>query len=195
MGPAGGGSRCSLEPRFLGCCSSREGTKDRIKRRGRRSRGREAIWWWRHFLLGCCSRLVRTRHSRRIGHEVPPVAAQRQLQDPSAGILANWQRPRNLHLVARDLLQPQSLVRASWYSRLVGFGSGFQALPGTLGPFAVALEIKAPNVELHLVAIATEHRYRKTLRPNTLNCQPRCCSELEPRRQSLGVDMRYNDVR
>jgi len=29
-----------------------------------------------------------------------------------------------MHLVARDLLQPQSLVRASWYSRLVVCGIG-----------------------------------------------------------------------
>ena len=56
-----------------------------------------------------------------------------------------------------------------------------------MGFFAFALEVKAPNAELHFVPFATEvrlgkHRHRKPLRPDTPNRPRGCGKDLEPRR-------------
>ena len=140
----------------------------------------------------CCHHfLACTLHPRRIGHEVPPVVAQRQLQEPSAGICGNWKRPGNLHLVSRDLLQHQRLVRTSWHPRLVAAGSGLQPLHGVLagGWPGTGFEVKAPLAELHFVAVATAEArvlsspwHRGPLRPDAPKRPCGCYSDLEPRR-------------
>ena len=65
--------------------------------------------------------------------------------------------------------------------------SGPQALHGILGRFPFALEVNAPNVELHFVPFATEvglggHRHRGPLRPVATKRPCGCYSNLEARR-------------